>query len=65
MTTTTIPEKDPGSQIAYLARVLKTPTIMRVFEDLAETARDQAWSHEEYLAALLATRGRLARCPRR
>ena len=57
MTTTTIPEKDPGSQIAYLARVLKTPTIMRVFEDLADTARDQAWSHEEYLAAVLAQQG--------
>lgn len=43
-----------GSQIAYLARVLKTPTIARVWDELAQLARDQAWSHEEYLAAVLA-----------
>ena len=28
------------SQLAYLARVLKTPTIGRVWEDLAEHARE-------------------------
>jgi hypothetical protein len=28
------------SKIAYLTRVLKTPTIGRVWHDLAETARD-------------------------
>ncbi len=32
---------------------MKTPTIGRVFEDLAERAREDAWSHEEYLAAVL------------
>lgn len=42
------------SQLAYLARVLKTPTIGRVWEDLAEHAREANWSHEEYLAAVLA-----------
>src|SRR3954451_14464494 len=41
------------SNIAYLARVLKTPTIGRVWEDLADQARDANWSHEEYLAAVL------------
>ncbi|MBF4163440.1 IS21-like element helper ATPase IstB [Nocardioides acrostichi] len=45
---------DVGSQIAYLTRVLKTPTIGRVFDDLATTARESNWSHEEYLAAVLA-----------
>jgi DNA replication protein DnaC len=41
------------SKIAYLTRVLKTPTIGRVWQDLAETARDANWSHEEYLSAVL------------
>src|SRR6201994_1023529 len=39
--------------IAYLTRVLKTPTIGASWEELAAQARDENWSHEEYLAALL------------
>lgn len=39
--------------LAYLARVLKTPTIGRCWAELAEQARDENWSHEEYLAAVL------------
>src|SRR4051794_25825298 len=42
-----------GSKLAYLTRVLKTPTIGRVWEDLAAAARDANWSHEEYLTAVL------------
>src|ERR671932_1134995 len=41
------------SKLAYLTRVLKTPTIGRVWEDLAAAARDGNWSHEEYLTAVL------------
>lgn len=41
------------SMIAYLTRVLKTPTIGTYWEELAEQAREANWSHEEYLAALL------------
>lgn len=41
------------SQLAYLTRVLKTPTIGQYWEPLADQARDENWSHEEYLAALL------------
>src|SRR3954451_22238229 len=41
------------SAIAYLTRVLKTPTIGRCWQDLAHQARDENWSHEEYLAAVL------------
>jgi DNA replication protein DnaC len=41
------------SMLAYLTRVLKTPTIGRCWEELAGQARDENWSHEEYLAALL------------
>src|SRR5437763_7262718 len=42
-----------GSKLAYLTRALKTPTIGRVWEDLAAQARDANWSHEEYLTAVL------------
>ena len=42
-----------GSRLAWLTRALKTPTIARVWQDLADQARDLAWSHEEYLAAVL------------
>src|SRR3954453_15784670 len=46
-----------GSKLAYLTRVLKTPTIGRVWEDLAAAARDANWSHEEYLTAVLERQG--------
>src|SRR5213080_1995289 len=57
-TTTTTTTRRPlpdglGSKLAYLTRVLKTPTIGRVWEDLAAQARDANWSHEEYLTAVL------------
>ncbi|MEW1778713.1 ATP-binding protein [Streptomyces sp. NPDC086777] len=41
------------SMLSYLTRVLKMPTIGAFWEELADQARDQDWSHEEYLAALL------------
>jgi DNA replication protein DnaC len=47
------PQDGMPSMIAYLTRVLKTPTIGRFWEELAGQARDENWSHEEYLAALL------------
>ncbi|MGH8881737.1 MAG: AAA family ATPase, partial [Stackebrandtia sp.] len=62
MTTTTVttaprlsaaPADGMPSMIAYLTRVLKTPTIGVFREELAAQARDENWSHEEYLAALL------------
>lgn len=45
---------DTAATISYLARALKTPTIGRVWETLAEAARGEGWTHEEYLAAVLA-----------
>jgi DNA replication protein DnaC len=51
-TATTTPEQI-ASQIAYLTRALKMPTIGRTWEDIAAQARDLGWSHEEYLAAVL------------
>jgi DNA replication protein DnaC len=50
--TPSAPEKI-GSQIAYLTRTLKMPTIGRTWEEIAAQARDLGWSHEEYLAAVL------------
>lgn len=41
------------SMIAYLTRTLKIPTIGAFWEELAAQARDENWSHEEYLGALL------------
>src|SRR3954464_13032301 len=51
--TKTGPSTELGSKLAYLTRALKTPTIARVWEDLAAQARDLNWSHEEYLTAVL------------
>lgn len=42
-----------ASTMSYLTRVLKTPTIGRCWQDLAGQARDENWSHEQYLAAVL------------
>ncbi|KIF72825.1 ATPase AAA [Streptomyces sp. 150FB] len=50
---TTGPKDGMPSMLAYLTRVLKMPTVGAFWEELAEQARDQNWSHEEYLAALL------------
>ena len=47
------PSTELGSKLAYLTRALKTPTIARVWDDLAAQARDLNWSHAEYLTAVL------------
>ena len=55
MTITKTPSSDGlSAQLSYLTRVLKVPTIAACWEQLAEQAREANWSHEEYLAALLA-----------
>lgn len=43
------------SEIAYLSRELKAPRIRETAHRLAEQARDEGWTHEHYLAAVLAT----------
>jgi len=43
-----------AAQLAYLTRVIKAPTIAAVWADLADLARAEGWTHEEYLAAVLA-----------
>jgi len=41
------------SEIAYLTRALKAPSLAGAVERLAERARAEGWSHEEFLAACL------------
>ncbi|TMR95108.1 IS21-like element helper ATPase IstB [Nonomuraea basaltis] len=45
--------RDVISEIAYLTRVLKAPTLRDAVARLADQAREQGWTHEEFLAACL------------
>lgn len=45
--------KDIDGEVAFLARELKAPVIASTFTALGDQAREQGWSHEEYLAAVL------------
>ena len=47
------PAVETASRIAYLARALKAPQLPEAAERFAERARDEGWTHEEYLAAVL------------
>ncbi len=42
-----------SSDIAYLCRALKAPSMARAVDRLAERARQEEWTHEEFLAACL------------
>ncbi|HET6949085.1 MAG TPA: IS21-like element helper ATPase IstB [Acidimicrobiales bacterium] len=43
----------PAADLAYLCRALKAPSMAAAVDRLAQRARDQSWSHEEFLAACL------------
>ena len=45
--------RDFSSEIAFLTRALKAPTLRDAVERLAQRAREQSWSHEEFLIACL------------
>ncbi|WP_030614191.1 IS21-like element helper ATPase IstB [Streptomyces fulvoviolaceus] len=45
--------RDVTSELAYLTRTLKAPALRDAAARLAERARSEGWSHEEYLAACL------------
>jgi DNA replication protein DnaC len=45
--------RNVSSEIAYLTRALKAPSLAGAVERLAERARAEGWSHEEFLAACL------------
>ena len=43
----------PASDLAYLCRALKAPSLLDAGGRLGERARSEGWSHEEYLVACL------------
>jgi DNA replication protein DnaC len=45
--------RDTTAELAYLTRALKAPTLRAAVERLAERARAESWTHEEFLAACL------------
>jgi hypothetical protein len=54
-----------AAELAFLTRALKAPSLAASVERLAERARAESWSHEEFLAACLQTRSVRTRVPRR
>jgi DNA replication protein DnaC len=50
---TTTPNRDVTAELAYLTRALKAPTLREAVDRLAERARTETWSYEEFLAACL------------
>jgi DNA replication protein DnaC len=45
--------RDLGAELAFLTRALKAPTLRTSVARLAERARAEGWTHEEFLAACL------------
>jgi DNA replication protein DnaC len=43
----------PAADLAYLCRALKAPSLAKSIDRLAERARAESWTHEEFLAACL------------
>jgi DNA replication protein DnaC len=50
---TTNSSRDVTAELAYLTRALKAPTLREAIDRLAERARTETWSYEEFLAACL------------
>jgi len=45
--------RDISAEVAFLTRALKAPTLRECVPRLAERARAESWTHEEFLAACL------------
>src|SRR6201990_580722 len=52
-TKTTNSSRDVTAELAYLTRALKAPTLREAIDRLAERARTETWSYEEFLVACL------------
>jgi len=52
-TTTKTNSRDVAAEVAFLTRALKAPTMRDAVERLAERARAETWTHEEFLIACL------------
>ena len=53
MTAAKTAARDTTGEIAFLTRALKAPTLRESVPRLAERARAESWTHEEFLAACL------------
>ena len=53
MTAAKAPPRDLAGEVAYLTRALKAPTLRESVTRLAERARADSWTHEEFLVACL------------
>ena len=51
--TTAKTSRDLAGEVAFLTRALKAPTLRESVARLADRARSEGWSHEEYLVASL------------
>jgi hypothetical protein len=51
--TTTRPARDVTPELVFLTPALKAPTLRDSIDRLAERARAESWTHEEFLAACL------------
>ena len=47
------PARDLAAEVAFLTRALKAPTLRESVPRLAERARAESWTHEEFLVACL------------
>jgi len=52
-TKTAVTGKDMTAEVVFLTRALKAPTLRESVSRLAERARAESWSHEEFLVACL------------
>jgi len=53
VTKTATTSRDFGAELAFLTRALKAPTMREAVPRLAERARAESWTHEEFLTACL------------
>ena len=47
------PSRDVSAELVFLTRALKAPSLRDAVDRLAERARAESWTHEEFLAACL------------
>ena len=52
--------RDLAAEVAFLTRALKAPTLREAVPRLADRAREQSWTHEEFLIACLQRESPLA-----
>src|SRR5262245_18980954 len=53
MAAKTAQARDVTAEVAFLTRALKAPTLREAVTRLAERARSESWTHEEFLVACL------------